>query len=133
MLDTHNLDLIIDRTLASNGKCPLHVSAMEFQRDSLEYNFGIERDFGCKYMSDIPQNFPDDIEMQEGAKSFMFTAMRSYVNVLRRRKERYDEDPSIAPDGREFGRSDMLEFFEGCNALSKWFNFNSRLFAYYSM
>jgi hypothetical protein len=117
MVSESCVNLIVDVSLESRLALPL--SAMGFQRDVLEFNFQIERNFGCQYLSAVSQKHPQDTELLEAAKSFMFTAMRSYLIALKLRKKRYDAHPELAPRGRRFDRIDMLEFFEGCNCLSK--------------
>ncbi len=47
-------------TESTTKNIPLHIAAMEYQRDILEFNYGIERDFGCKYLSRVASVFPDD-------------------------------------------------------------------------
>lgn len=65
-------------------------------------------------MSKIPAVFPDDTQMHASAKRFMFICMRAYLNAVKLR----------APSRGELRRTgvlsrvDILEFFEGANALS---------------
>ncbi len=118
MLDTTNIDEIVEDTFARN--IGMNQSAIDFQRDTLENNFQIEKNFGCKYLSLIPVKHEGDVELIEAAKEFMFTAMRSYVNALRARSFRYKSSPTLKPkDKTPLSRNTILEFFEGCNALSK--------------
>ena len=113
MLDPENISEIVrdSETL----KKPLHEASMEFQRDVLEYNFQIERNFGCKYLSQIPSKMPDDVEMLELAKRFMFTAMRCYLEVLRRRVAMKGGRGKLRTSGG-FSRDQIMEFLEACNA-----------------
>ncbi len=118
MLDTTNIDEIVEDTFVR--KIGLNQSAIDFQRDALENNFQIEKNFGCKYLSQIPIKHEGDVELIEAAKEFMFTAMRSYINALRARCNRYKASPSLKPkDKVPLDRNTILEFFEGCNALSE--------------
>jgi hypothetical protein len=48
---------------SATKQLPLDGAAMEFQRDVMEFNHGIQRDFGCKYLSQLPNFFPDDKEL----------------------------------------------------------------------
>ena len=98
----------------------LNQAAIRFQRDVLENNFQIEKDFGCKYLSMIPVKHEGDDELINYAKEFMFTAMRSYMNALRARSFRYKSTPHLKPKATlPLTRTTILEFFEGCNALSE--------------
>ena len=71
-------------------------------------------------MSHIPSHFPEDTILHAAAKRFMFICMRGYMNALKLRKQECYVKKGIAP--RETGgisRDETMEFFEGCNALSK--------------
>ncbi len=118
MLDTVNINEIVEDTF--ERKIGMNQSAIDFQRDVLQNNFQIEKDFGCKYLSMIPMKHEGDVELIESAKEFMFTAMRSYLNALRARSSRYKSSAALKPKaGTPMSRTTILEFFEGCNALSK--------------
>lgn len=118
LLEEYNIVEIIQDSFET--KQGLHLAAVEFQRDVLEHNFGIERNFGCKYLAMLAVHHPDDGEVIEAAKNFMFTCMRSYVNALKHRNKMYRKGLLTRPAENEpMNRSAILEFFEGCNALSK--------------
>lgn len=118
LLEEYNMVEIINDSVES--KQGLHLAAVEFQRDVLEFNFGIERNFGCKYLAMLAIHHPDDLEVIDAAKTFMFTCMRSYVNTLKYRSKMYKTGAIPRPGENEgMSRASMLEFFEGCNALSK--------------
>ncbi len=53
LLDEANMREMIQESATKN--IGLDRVAVEFQRDVLEYNFRIERNFGCKYLSIIGQ------------------------------------------------------------------------------
>ena len=93
----------------------LHLICMEFQRDEMENNFKIDRNFGSKYLGMIPMHSPDDIELNNIASEFILNAMVLYINTLKVRKE------SLAVKAlRKTGKLSVTflnEFFEGCNAL----------------
>lgn len=118
LLEEYNIvEIINDSVESRNG---LHLAAVEFQRDVLEHNFGIERNFGCKYLAMLAVHHPDDSVIIEAAKTFMFTCMRSYVNALKYRNKMYKKGLLTRPaENSAMNRSAILEFFEGCNALSK--------------
>lgn len=98
----------------------LNMAAVEFQRDVLENNFQIEKNFGCRYLSMIPMKHEGDEELIDAAKGFMFTALVSYTSAMKVRSHKYRADPSLKPKaGVPLPKKAILEFFEGCNALSK--------------
>lgn len=118
MLDEKNLNDMINDSVRKN--IGLHEGAVHFQRDVMEYNYQIEREFGCRYLALIPQNHPDDTELLEATKAFMFSALRSYVNNLHLRSRRYKSGNLQPPHpNMPMSRTSILEFLEGCNALSK--------------
>jgi hypothetical protein len=113
-----NVTEIIKISVDSN--VGLHLAAVEFQRDVLENNFGIDRNFGCKYLSMLAVHYPDDGEVIEAAKTFMLTCMKSYVSQLKARSKMFKKGQLKKPGENEsMSKNAILEFFEGCNALSK--------------
>ena len=119
ILDETNLNEMINESVRKN--IGLHEVAVHFQRDVMEFNFQIEREFGCRYLALIPQNHPDDTELMDATKAFMFSALRSYVNNINLRSRRY-KSGSLQPPHPNMSMSKVtiLEFLEGCNALSKY-------------
>lgn len=118
MLSKSNVNEIVEDTFAKN--IGLNQAAIDFQRDVLENNFQIEKDFGCKYLSLVPAKHEGDVELIEAAKEFMFTAMRSYLNALKARHAKYKSNPSLRPaPGTKMNKNNILEFFEGCNSTSE--------------
>lgn len=114
---------IIDRSIAT--KLPLHEASVDFQRDLLEWNYQIERNFGCKSLSLIQNRFGDDNEMIEAAYGFMFACLRGYINQLKARSKLYKKGVVVAPNPNEsMSRTTIMEFFEGCNALSKYISYS---------
>jgi hypothetical protein len=122
MMDpAHIKSIVLKSTKQPAG---LHIAAIEFQRDVLEYNCQIERSYGCKYLSLLGQKFPDDAELIEAAKTFMFTCMRCYLKCLKLRSKLYKSRVLESPSANQsMTRKCILEFFEGCNALSKLLTF----------
>ena len=114
MLDPATLALIV--SMGESKGIPLHYAAMEFQRSVMECNFQIEPNFGCSFLSRIPQFYPSDSELMNAAKDFMFTALRSYIEVVRHRSRHFG--PLRSSGG--LNRSHMMEFFEVCNAKSEF-------------
>jgi hypothetical protein len=116
ILDEDNIREIVEESISK--KIGLQNSEIEFQRDALEYNFQIERNYGCKYLSMIPMKHGNDAELINAAKDFMFVAMRSYLNCLKYRKEKYFGNEKST---KMMTKIQVLEFFEGSNALSFYF------------
>lgn len=118
MLDEGNINEMINEAKRKN--MGLHDVAVHFQRDVMEFNHQIERDFGCRYLATIPDNHPGDTELIEATKTFMFTALKSYLKALHQRSRRYKSGELPAPDpNAPMSKITILEFMEGCNALSK--------------
>jgi hypothetical protein len=99
----------------------LHLAAIDFQRDVLEYNCQIERNFGCQYLSMLGMKFPEDTEIINSAKEFMLACMQCYLKCVKLRSRLYKNGniPSPAPN-QALTKTSILEFFEACNALSKF-------------
>ncbi len=127
LLTDDTLRMVID--ISANTHLSLHMCLMEFQRQLMENNFHIEKVFGCGFMSNIPTHFAGDTIMIATAKRFMFICSRAYLNALKlRKKESYVEknipirvgNSASTPMG--LSRSEIFEFFEGCNCLSMFTN-----------
>jgi hypothetical protein len=105
----------IQRIVTDSAKFdrPLHLQAIEYQRDIMEYNFGIERVWGCYQIGKIQQTYPDATASHQGAGNFMRVAMYSFVEQLKCRR-RMAGGPLRSSGG--LTRHNLLEFFEGCNA-----------------
>lgn len=118
MLDEGNINELINITVSS--KKGLQDVAVDFQRDVMEHNFQMERNFGCRYLASIPDKFPNDTEVIEATKKFMFTALQSYLKGLNQRHRRYKSGSLTPPNANApMSRTSILEFLEGCNATSK--------------
>lgn len=118
LLHEGNIREMIDQSISKN--IGLHLVAVEFQRDVLENNFQIEKNFGCTTLSLIPEKYPGDTELLDAAKAFMLACLRSFVDTLKLRSKLYKKDviPGPSPN-TPMTRQAILEFFEGCNAYSK--------------
>ena len=114
------LDLKIIRKIVEQSEAtsrPLHLAAIDFQRTVMENNFGIEPDYGCQQMGMAAMTYPDDKELQNGASGFMRVAMHSFVEQLKVRASiRTIKGIQLRTTGG-FTRSQLLEFFEGCNSV----------------
>jgi hypothetical protein len=84
---------------------------MEFQRDVMEFNHQIERNFGCKCLSLIPRSSPDDKELEEAAVGFMLASMECYVKTLKARSKQF-RGKNRSTGG--MSRESILEFLEVC-------------------
>ena len=111
--DSNVADIVDENLSTGNG---LHRISAEFQREALERNFQIEKNFGCKYMASIPMKCPDDIELLEAGKAFTLSTLYCYSKAVKLRSERMGG--AVRRDGG-MSRTTILEFFEACNALSK--------------
>lgn len=119
MLDEGNLNEIINDS--ARNKTNMSETAVTFQRDVMEHNFQIERNFGCRYLARVPELHPNDTELIEAMKKFMFTALQSFVKALNQRSRRYKNGTLTPPNPTQtMSRQSILEFLEGCNALSKF-------------
>jgi hypothetical protein len=119
MLDEGNINEIINDSV--KYKVNLSETAVTFQRDVMECNFQIERNHGCRYLARIPELHRTDTELIEATKKFMFTALQSFVKALHQRSRRYKNGTLTPPNPHQpMSRGTILEFLEGCNALSKW-------------
>jgi len=116
MLDERNLNEMIDESVKTH--MGLHDAAVKFQRDVMEYNFQVERNFGCRYLAKIPDYHPTDTELIEAAKTFMFTALKSYLKAIKQRSSRYKDGSLTPPNPNDpMKKITILEFLEACNAL----------------
>ena len=112
ILDRGNIEAIVED--CRSGEMMLHGAAMEFQRDVLEYNFQIDRDFGCEEMSKIPLVQDSDRELNEAAREFMYCAMKAFLTAV---DIRYDKYLRVPKTSGGMSKKDVLEFAEACNAL----------------
>lgn len=118
LMDERNIREIINDGISKN--VGLHQASIEFQRDVLEYNFQIERNYGCQFLGSIPQHHPDDTELIKGAQGFMLGCMLGYLKAIKVRARLYKTGAVQGPlPNQSMTRTAVLEFFEACNALSK--------------
>jgi hypothetical protein len=82
LLDKNIIKKIVNSSCDGSGRA-LHLAAIDFQRSVMEYNFGIEPDYGCNQMGLAASNYPDDSELQDGAAGFMRIAMHSFIEQLK--------------------------------------------------
>ena len=122
LMDMENIKIIVDESEAS--KVPLFITSMEYQKDVLERNFQVEREYGVKQMGLVSKNYPDNTELINAASNFMLVAMESYVEQLKyRAAERFKRirkdtgKDAVLRTGGGLSKTDFLEFLEGCNAL----------------
>jgi hypothetical protein len=116
LLDDSNIrEIINDCTSKSIG---LHQSEIEFQRDVMEYNFQIERNYGCYILGNVGDKYPDDPEMVEHAKEFMLGCMKGFIKAIKVRSTLFQSGQLQGPlPNQSMSRASILEFFEACNAL----------------
>lgn len=116
LLDESNIrDIINDCTSKNIG---LHQSEIEFQRDVMEYNFQIERNYGCYILGNVAEKYPEDPEMVDYAKQFMLGCMTGFVKAIKVRSTLFQSGQLQGPlPNQSMSRQSILEFFEACNAL----------------
>jgi hypothetical protein len=119
--EANMLEMIEERARGSRG---LEQIASEFQRDVLEQNFQIERNFGCRHMSSLSVTAKDDTELLDAGLEFVRSCQRGYIELLRLRDRRNGHPRRTTG---VMTRTDMTEFFEGCNAFSKCWDMLSAL------
>jgi hypothetical protein len=125
LMDPENIREIVAESNANN--VPLFVQSMNFQKDVLEYNFQIEREYGCAQLGLVAVKYPDNPELVAAAKKFMLVAMESYVEQVKyRAAERFQkirkasglkENANVLRTAGGMTKQDYLEFFEACNAV----------------
>lgn len=115
--DEKYVELILTQNLSTNiemSRC-----SVIFQTTVMEKMFQIEKGFGCKYMSSIQEVFALDEPMLNAAKAFTYATIKCYVRLLRLRRQR--SGTTLRRTGG-MTKTMFLEFFEACNALSKYFS-----------
>jgi hypothetical protein len=110
-----SMDSNVKKLVAKNKArgIPLHTLGMEFQRDMLERDFKIDRDHGSRYLGMIPYKFPNDDEITELGKNFIFKAMKFFLDSLKKRSTSFKKlrkSGGMKPET-------IHEFLEGCLAL----------------
>ena len=79
-------------------------------------------------MSNIGNMFSNDTELINTTKRFMFICLRAYVNALKMRYAELYENKLPPRNSGVIHKYEILEFFEACNALSKWPTYTSNIF-----
>ena len=93
MATRSNVEEIVEHSWR-NGVA-LHIAAMDFHKDVMEYSFQIERSFGCQYISVL--NTSDDTELIEAAADFMFACLQCFLAAVRLRAKRYYAGQVLPP------------------------------------
>lgn len=116
LMDDDNVEEMLAEA-ASTGK-GLQLVCAEFQRDVMERNYQIEKNFGCRYMSSLPQQYPDDQELLKAGVDFTKACQDAYIYAL---KYRANKLGNVRRTTGGMSRTIILEFFEGCNARSTFY------------
>jgi hypothetical protein len=66
-------------------------------------------------MSELPNKFPEDIELLTLGKAFTYSTLKCFVGAL---KMRFVKNGSKLRQTGGIDKTTLLEFFEGCNAIS---------------
>lgn len=117
LMSEQNIREIVNESGANN--VPLYIQSMNFQKDVLERNFQIEREYGCKQLSLVSMYHPDDDELKDAAVDFMLSAMESYMEQVKyRARQRFTKirqntgkDAVLRSTGG-MSKQDYMEFFE---------------------
>jgi hypothetical protein len=117
LLMKENIVEIVQESNATNT--PLYLQSMNFQKDVLERNFQIEREYGCKQLSMVYVNFPDNVELRDASAKFMMAAMESYTEQVKYRaaqrfkkiRQNTGKDDVLRSAGG-MSKQDLMEFFE---------------------
>lgn len=68
----------------------------------------------------VSQRFPEDTELLDAAKNFMLSCLKSFIATLKLRSKMYKKGIIDPPKAKSnFSMITYMEFFDGCNALSK--------------
>lgn len=117
MMMKENIAEIVEESNASNT--PLYLQSMNFQKDLLERNFQIEREYGCKQLSMVSVNYPDKTELKDASIAFMMAAMSSYLEqvkyraALRFKKIRQNTGKgTVLRSAGGMPKQELMEFFE---------------------
>ena len=94
---------------------PLHMLGVEFQRKHMECKCGIEANYGCSYLSTIPNKFPDDEELINTAIQFVFASMKFFWDAVEMRGKSLQN--KLKASGKIMPLNTIHEFFEACNTL----------------
>lgn len=116
MIETLSLESTYDDLLnrSETENIPLDAANVLLQTDAMENIFHIEKQFGCKYLAQLPESNRSDPELVEMGKHFTYASVEGFVNAIRYRKRK--QGLSLRTTGG-MSRFTLLEFFELCNAL----------------
>lgn len=113
LLDADATQGVVNEYLSTGA--PLSVLLPRLQRHIMAFDCRIEPIYGCRYLGMVPQSQPQDIELQNGIKRFMFICMRAYVNCLQRAAAQRTASGKPLITSSPMSREDCMEFYEACN------------------
>lgn len=118
MIDILSLESTWDDLLtrSENENIALDMANVTLQTDVMENKFQIEKQFGCKYLAQLPELNRSDTELIEMGKQFTYATIEAFVNAIRYRKRKLGL--GLRTSGG-MSRNTLFEFFEMCNGLSK--------------
>ncbi len=114
--DDKYLESILNQSLITN--VDLSRCSVIFQTTVMENMFQIEKGFGCKCMGTLEDQYGSDETMLKAGKAFTYATIKCFVRLLRLRSQR--NGAKLRRTGG-MTKTMFLEFFEACNALSKYF------------
>lgn len=128
MIEVLSLESTSDDLLARSEteNIPLDAANVLLQTDAMENIFQIEKQFGCRYLAQLPETNGSDTELVDMGKQFTYASVDGFVKAIRYRKRKLGL--GLRTSGG-MSRNTLLEFFEMCNGLSKFslFLFNDSL------
>lgn len=68
-------------------------------------------------MSELPTLYPDDTELIEAGKRFTYSTLKCFTEAMKYRAQKLNQ--KLKKSGG-LTKPQILEFFEGCNATSKY-------------
>lgn len=115
IINPASVGAIVDEN--ESRKSLLYQNVVEYQREYLERNFAVEKEFGSRFLSDLPDSYKSDASLIHEYKKFSLAFLRCFLLALQLRGER---NGCLRRTTGNLTKENMLEFFEGCNALSEF-------------
>jgi hypothetical protein len=114
LLDPAATEGVVNEYLSTGA--PLSILLPRLQRHIMAFDCRIEPVYGCRYLGMVPQTQPQDLELQNAIKRFMFICMRAYVNCLQRAATLRTASGKSLITSTPMSREECMEFYEACNS-----------------
>ena len=95
-----SLQLLV-KAVASGGKSALATISVQWQRQLLEHH-GIQMDFGCRALGDVPRRFGTDKEVMTAFREFQVACTTSMQKACQRHMIDQNKPADVAPEARRF-------------------------------